>query len=135
MVWDNLGKLSLSPDWQRFDISVLDDSLLRIKQVFNEKPLGYAQLASVFADGSRGLFRRVYPYKDEPRLLLVEADPEFRAAGFNFRFLEVKIHPRTRFYGLGWTMEIEIWSDDIQANGGEIESNSSGADLDGGTFE
>ena len=112
MAWINLGKLSLSPEWQRFELLSIDDSLLRVTHSFDEKPLGYALLSSVFLDGSRGMVRRLYPYKTETQVMSYGVDEQFREAGFSSRFLEIKIHPRTRFYSLGWTVELEIWSED-----------------------
>ena len=94
---DSLGTLSITPEWQEFEISSLDDSLLRVRHEYNQRPLGYALLSSVFSDGSRGIFRRLYPLNDGSRLLTAEANDEFRQAGFNFRVFSIKIHPRTRF--------------------------------------
>ncbi|MEL6553595.1 MAG: hypothetical protein AAFQ63_09070 [Cyanobacteria bacterium J06621_11] len=134
MVWDYLGKLSPSPEWQRFDISSLDDSLIRITHSYNAKPIGFAYLSSVFSDGSRGLFRRLYPYKEETRVLEYEVSNEFREAGFNFRVLELKVSPRARLYDLSWSIEIEIWSDDVIADGGDFNAPNTAPPLDGGTY-
>ena len=132
MVWDTLGSLSLTPEWQEFDISSLDDSLIRVRHEYNQKPLGYALLSSVFSDGSRGVFRRLYPFNDGARLLTVSVSDEFRQAGFNFRFFSIKIHPSTRFYDTFWKVTLEIWSEEEIANGGEGEPTGDELILDGG---
>lgn len=132
MVWDSLGTLSLTAEWQEFEISSLDDSLLRVRHEYNQRPLGYALLSSIFSDGSRGIFRRLYPFNDGSRLLSTEANSEFRQAGFNFRLFSLKIHPRTRFYDTFWKVTLEIWSDDVIADGGEGEPSGNEQIFDGG---
>ena len=109
MGWQYLGKLSPSPEWQDLDLSSVSASLLRITHGYNARPLGYALLSSVFSDGSRGLFQKLYPHKEESSLLIYRAGPEFQSAGFNLRTLSIKAASRTRLYDLSWTIEVEIW--------------------------
>lgn len=109
MAWQQLGKIPISADWQSYAISSLDDSLLRIQHTYTDKPIGYALLSSVFSDGSRGFFRRIYPDKTQPQLVVLSNEPSVRAAGLNSRILEIKLHPYTRLYSLPWSVEIDIW--------------------------
>ena len=132
MVWDNIGTLSPRPEWQAFDIVSLDDSLLRITHTYDIRPLGYALISSIFSDGSRGFFRRIYPFDDQPRLLDYEAPSALREPGFNFRRISIKAAARLRVYDLSWKVQIEVWSDDEIFDGGSGEPSEGAPIIDGG---
>mgnify|MGYP001792297075 CR=1 FL=1 len=132
MVWDNLGTVAVGPEWKAFDISSLDDSLLRITQTYTQRPIGYALISSVFSDGSRGFFQRIYPYNGQQRLIEYVSTAVLREPGFNFRFLEVKASVRLRAYDLSWEVTVEIWSAD-QVTGGLGDQVTGGEQIfDGG---
>lgn len=110
MAWQQLGLIAISSEWQSFAISSLDDSLLKIQHSYSDKPIGYAVLSSVFSDGSRGFFRRIYPDQTQPQLMILENEPALKDAGFTTRSLEIKINRFSRFYSPPWSIEIAIWT-------------------------
>ena len=132
MVWEELGTISPRAEWQEFDISSLDDSLLRITQTYDVRPIGYALISSIFSDGSRGFFRRIYPYEGQQRLLEYEVPPVVREPGFDFRAISIKSSVRARFYDLSWRISIEIWTDEVAVDGGGEEPTGDEQVIDGG---
>lgn len=110
MPWVNLGTVALDDwEWHSFNAPVIEGSVFRVTHNYAIAPYGYAYISSVFADGSRYQFRKIYPHSDA-RIIQLPLSENLIQAGLTVRYLSARRSNRVRVFDQSnWTVTLEYF--------------------------
>lgn len=109
--WFNIGTLTPTYDHNYFDIALVGSSLLRVRQTYDVKPIGYAWLYQVFYNKTEfATFRKLYPSKDS-RMIEMLVHPALENAGEGVFHLGLRLSVRARpFLTSNWSVSVDLFN-------------------------
>jgi hypothetical protein len=110
MPWEDLGSVLLRPEWQFFNFRISAQTI-KLSHSYSYRPIGYCLIGQVFdliPVETFGVFK-VYPTEEE-QIKIMRIPQDFLDSGISFRWIGVKLSPRTLFYNPpDWRLELEYW--------------------------
>lgn len=112
MNWSNLGSIYPVPEWELFNIPVIDTELFRVRNYWTVKPYYrlYAYLGQFFANTDEVLVsRRIYPFKDTAQNIQLPIPQDLKDSGIITRYIGIKLAlpSKAGTYNHDWRIELD----------------------------
>lgn len=110
-MWEEIGVVEPSYDWQQIGAPAVDKGLYRLRQQWvGEWPgKGVLQLSFLYSGAGRNGFFKL-PSDRQPIVLASQVPPELIAAGLTERQLSMRLNLYARVNaGANWTVSVDRW--------------------------
>lgn len=111
MGWNNLGSVLLNDyNWKEFQLPVVGGETFRLTQNYADKPIGWAVFAWDYSGAGKYGYRRIYPDKSSPAIIIMPIPEALQEAGLTERKGLIKMTPRTRVFEFDWAFQLEVFN-------------------------